>query len=566
MEVKGIRLGIIHIVTFFIIASLATVLSIYAVFELDKNRGYFNQLDTKINYFVKNLGMITKGLSDSANILGKHIVADSVEEEQDLENQYKNKIQFTKIILDQMILKYDIATELLKFNQEHENGMINHNNLDVQLLSDKELYAILAVHWGELENLANKIVKLSKENKKQEAKTLLDKGDGEDIFLIFQNVINELQVRLQKQRTDFIKEVTSFGEIAKQNLIIGSIITVILSLLIGLIVTWVINKNLSKLNKGLLQFFRYLDRDEDRVENIDVKNIKEFIEISAVLNDKINLIKQRDDKDIAIIEGIKKGDYATKMTPKGEYDAVTQSINLMIDSLQENKIKIEEDKWIQDGLANISNKLSTITGLSLICDNFMELVCEHTNSGVGALYLYDEKTNRLNLNGAFALGDKQNIVDSFEIGHGIVGQVARQKEAIFLENLDEQESIIESSIAKVRPSNAYILPLMYEKTLLGVIELASTKKFRSLELEFLNQSAEHGARYIFASLKEEEIRIAFEKSQKSNEALNAQSEELKQINEEMKQQQQKLEESNVKMEEQQQELKMQSLNFKEGIR
>ncbi len=123
------------------------------------------------------------------------------------------------------------------------------------------------------------------------------------------------------------------------------------------------------------------------------------------------------------------------------------------------KAKTVEEKWQQ--------------GLNLLCDQL--------NAGQGALYLIQTKGEKksLELKSGFALilgeGEK---APSFELGEGLIGQVAASGKSLYLDELPEGFAArIESGLGAALPKFLFILPIKKEHEIVGVIEVAMFTAF-----------------------------------------------------------------------------------------
>jgi signal transduction histidine kinase/CheY-like chemotaxis protein len=78
----------------------------------------------------------------------------------------------------------------------------------------------------------------------------------------------------------------------------------------------------------------------------------------------------------------------------------------------------------------------------------------------------------------------------FALGQGLVGQCAVNKERILLTNVPKDYIKISSGLGKANPVNLIILPVLFEKEIKAVIELASFDTFSETHLDFLSQLTE----------------------------------------------------------------------------
>jgi methyl-accepting chemotaxis protein len=135
-------------------------------------------------------------------------------------------------------------------------------------------------------------------------------------------------------------------------------------------------------------------------------------------------------------------------------------------------VKTKEEKWQQ--------------GLNVLCDQL--------NAGQGALYYLSTKGDKKNLDfkSGFALiltdGEK---VPSFELGEGLIGQVAASGKSLYLDELPEgYAALIESGLGAALPKFLFVFPLKKENETTGVVEIALFAAVSEAERQ---QAAEAGS-------------------------------------------------------------------------
>ncbi|HMD00770.1 MAG TPA: histidine kinase dimerization/phospho-acceptor domain-containing protein, partial [Ferruginibacter sp.] len=91
---------------------------------------------------------------------------------------------------------------------------------------------------------------------------------------------------------------------------------------------------------------------------------------------------------------------------------------------------------------------------------------------------------------AYAFGEEVKTSREFALGEGLVGQCALEKERILLTNVPRNYTKIGSGLGKASPLNVIVLPVLFEKEIKAVIELASFDSFSETHLDFLSQLTE----------------------------------------------------------------------------
>ncbi|TKB98561.1 response regulator [Pedobacter cryophilus] len=255
-------------------------------------------------------------------------------------------------------------------------------------------------------------------------------------------------------------------------------------------------------------------------------------------------------EDIAI--KIAKGNYSDriKRDDLGILSKISVSLNLMAESLETSFNKINDDEWMQKGLAIINDKLVGNKNIKEIAGESLNYLIEYGQCNNGAIYIYNE--GKLELKASY--GKEEYMKNSFDEGEGIIGQVFTSKKLKLIENLTEENYGLSFSGGKIKLDSLLIIPITYEKNTVGVIELGSTSKFNEIDLSFHDcASTTIGAAIISASFRKHNQNL-LEQTQAQTEELQSQHTELEALNFELEVQTQKLQASEEELKVQQEEL------------
>lgn len=139
----------------------------------------------------------------------------------------------------------------------------------------------------------------------------------------------------------------------------------------------------------------------------------------------------------------------------------------------------------------------------------------------------------LELLASFAFNRKKYLKKQIQLGEGLVGACAVEKETIHLTEIPQDYVKITSGLGGSNPTSLLLVPLLIESDMLGVIEIASFNNFEKHEIEFVEKVAES----IASTLKSVRINIRtsqlLEQSQQQSEEMAAQEEEMRQNMEEL---------------------------------
>jgi len=266
-----------------------------------------------------------------------------------------------------------------------------------------------------------------------------------------------------------------------------------------------------------------------------------------------------------VAAAVTRGDLTRHITveAQGEVDELKKSINQMIGNLRETTETNRQQDWLKTNLANFSRMMQGQKDLQTVSRLIMSELTPLVGAQHGAFFLMDAEggSPMLRLIASYAYRTRKNVANRFEIGEGLVGQAALEKEQILLTNVPDDYIAITSGLGEAPPRNIIVLPILFEGDVKAVIELASFNRFDKIHLTFLDQLAESVGvvlNMIAANMRTEEL---LEQSQQLTQELQSQSQELQQQQDELKRsnseleaQAQALKQSEEQLKEQQEEL------------
>jgi putative methionine-R-sulfoxide reductase with GAF domain len=209
--------------------------------------------------------------------------------------------------------------------------------------------------------------------------------------------------------------------------------------------------------------------------------------------------------------------------------------------------------WVNEGAAQFSEIIKNeAEDISKLGDKIISFMMKYLDVNQGALYIIeDEKLKRIS---TYAYGKKRYIDQTIEIGQGLVGQCAIEKQTIYLKQIPSEYVKISSGLGEATPNNVIIIPILLRDQMLGVLELASFKVLEEFRVKFIENITENIASLIFNKQSASQTQKLLNESQERAEILAQQEEEMRQnaeelqaTQEEMTRQKQELEREIVKL-------------------
>ncbi|MEG3842506.1 response regulator, partial [Microcoleus sp. herbarium14] len=255
---------------------------------------------------------------------------------------------------------------------------------------------------------------------------------------------------------------------------------------------------------------------------------------------------------------VTKGDLTRSISvaTEGEVAIVKDNINQMIANLRETTQKNTEQDWLKTNLAKFTRMLQGQRDLETVSKLILSELTPLVSAQHGVFFMMEavEHDPFLKLLSTYAYRERKNLGNKFNLGEGLVGQCALEKERILLTEVPDNYVKISSGLGESTPLNVVVLPVLFEGQVTAVIELASFRRFSEIHLTFLDQLTESIAivlNTIAASMRTEEL---LKQSQSLAEELQSQQKELTGTNKRLEQQAQSLRASEELLKSQQEEL------------
>ncbi len=238
------------------------------------------------------------------------------------------------------------------------------------------------------------------------------------------------------------------------------------------------------------------------------------------------------------------GRLSSKLELLGENDILGKSLLDMRDSLkkakdEEDKRKAEDKKraWANEGFALFSDILrQNSDNIQNLADEVVRSLVRYLNMNQAGLFILnddDKNDNFFQLLSAWAWDRKKHANRRVEIGEGLIGACALEKETILLSEVPADYILITSGLGKATPRFIVLIPLKLEEVVLGVIEMASFTKLEPHQVEFVEKVAQSIASSILTVKINARTRYLLEQSQQQAEEMLAQEEEMRQNMEEL---------------------------------
>ena len=378
------------------------------------------------------------------------------------------------------------------------------------------------------------------ENYKQsllELQTTLDKiyGSGSNSFSV------RMELYLRELDTVFNKTLVSiksdYRKYTNWLLFLGIICILILTILY-----------ITQLLLFYKRFSRPLGNSIDFSYNLSKGKVPDDIldtqvpgEISK-LNENLNRISLSFKEKKTFVDSLLKQKFNVDLKLQGKSDTFGKTLIALKENMRkarDEQIKHAEENEIRryqnEGIAKFADILrNNSDNLERLSDIFIREMVKYLEAIQGGLFLIENNNEVLQLASAFAYNRKKYIAKSIKVGESLVGTCAREKKTIILSDIPQDYIEITSGLGDAPPNNLLILPVMHEDQLIGVLEIASLKKFDSNQILLGEKVAGSLASTIINARINSQTSELLQKSQQQAAEMVEQEEEMRQNMEELK--------------------------------
>ena len=260
-----------------------------------------------------------------------------------------------------------------------------------------------------------------------------------------------------------------------------------------------------------------------------------------------------------VATAVTKGDLtrSIQVEARGEVAELKDNINTMIGNLRLTTDRNTEQDWLKTNLARFTNMLQGQRDLSNVGRMLLSDLAPLVDAQHGVLYQVELESDgkvSLRLLAAYADHPSEGHPQRLQLGDGLIGQCARDGRQMVLTDLPSNVTPIRSGVFKAQPTNAIVLPVLFEGEVKAVIELAALSPFTELQMSFLEQLTS-GIGIVLNSIEATmQTEGLLTQSQQLAAELQTQQHELQQTNEQLEQKAQQLAERNVEVEAKNQEI------------
>jgi PAS domain-containing protein len=215
-------------------------------------------------------------------------------------------------------------------------------------------------------------------------------------------------------------------------------------------------------------------------------------------------------------------------------EGILEAADKQLKNDEENRIR----RFMNEGIARFGDILRAgSSNMADLSDAFIRELVKYLHAIQGGFFIFDNNdlsAPALRLMSAFAYNRKKFLQKTVAFGEGLVGTCARERQPINLTEIPPDYINITSGLGDALPNNLLLIPVLQENELIGVLEIASLKKYRDYEIDFAREIAGNLGSTIVYTRNNLQTSELLEKSQQQALEMAEQEEEMRQNMEELK--------------------------------
>lgn len=330
-----------------------------------------------------------------------------------------------------------------------------------------------------------------------------------------------------------------------------SIFVGLIGILLLAIIIWFIA---SKISKPLIKTTRILNQlSTGDVENLEVLKINTHDELSEMANALKTLSNSlKINAEFAI--NIGKGNLYEKYNPISDNDILGNALVQMRKNLLDLRGANDKNQWMQTSIVRISELLQGEKTVTELGNQILTALAEILDIQIASIFFNNNK--ELILTSSYSYNVRKSNSNKFKFGEGLVGQAALEQKTLIYTDVPDDYISIKSGLGEITPRVILVIPLVYQKEVVAVVELGSTKEITNVKLDFIAQISENIAIAFNSIITRTEMKVLLTKTQSQAEELRVQQEELVNSNKDLEEQTNALKVSEEELQQQQEELRV----------
>lgn len=353
-------------------------------------------------------------------------------------------------------------------------------------------------------------------------------------------IIQEINLH---QQSNF-KNSLSASQDLLLNIYLTYLLLLFLQIFIGILISIFVISRLLRVNERVhVSLNTLLEGNIPKPIQTSILEMKPLVQVTNNLADSFERLK-RLAQDVG----------ASKFDTQVRIFADKGMVGNAIAGMRQSLLKIAEQNiqrnWYNEGYAKFGELLRQSTkNPEDFFDEVISNLVNYLDINQGGIFVLntDTKVPVMELKSCYAFQRKKFLIRNIAFGEGLVGQVWRDRDTIYITDIPEGYAEINSGLGKAKAKSLLITPLISDEAVIGILELASFEDFPKYKIELIKSVCESIAVAVSKLKIDTETRNLLSESQLMAEKMRIQEDLMRQNMEELMVTQEKMAQNSVEM-------------------
>jgi len=259
----------------------------------------------------------------------------------------------------------------------------------------------------------------------------------------------------------------------------------------------------------------------------------------TVLSEKVDAIMREREGAAVYIQRLIENEYDYKPDSVFADSKLGKALDGLKHKLLRFSVEEQHRLWKMSGISGLSDLFSRLqndqAALGDILYEFTKAVCRHTQINQGAVFLVRQQgvSKWLELEACYAYEKRRYVNKKLALNEGLLGQCVQEQQSLYFEGLPDGFVSVTSGLGQATPAYLLQVPLIKNKEVIGVLELAAFKELEQHTREFVENACEKLAITLSMVRMNEETKRLLSASQKVNKQLKEKEEQMVIYNEQL---------------------------------
>jgi PAS domain S-box-containing protein len=297
------------------------------------------------------------------------------------------------------------------------------------------------------------------------------------------DISEQIKLSLKVDQDTLGPQVQESKDKTVRAVLIGSAVAIGLAIVIGLSIIRAITRPIAE----LVETVGTIQASGDLTQRLKILSTNEIGIMAKALNDFLATLEGQ----AGVAANVARGVFSADILPRSAEDTLGTALQRMTATLRDNAADAALQDWTQNGQSKVNDASRGTLDEGELGARLILALSEHLDAQLGALYVFREDSSRLQFISGYAVGDETTQSPDFGIGEGLVGQAARDRKPMLIEQVPEDYCTIRSSLGQSAPCSLVVFPLVHDDRLMGVVELAFMIPVDDRQVRFLSSVEEN---------------------------------------------------------------------------